>query len=549
MIDAAAARDERLAHVLEELSDQQRRGQRPDIQAVARQHPDLAEELLQLWGTIQLARELDPPSAHSARTVDLGSPRPPISGTSSLPRVLGDYELREELGRGGMGIVYKAWQKSLGRTVAIKMLLDRGQASAADLARFRVEAEAAARLEHPNIVSVYEVGECEGQPYFSMRYVEGSNLAERLAEGPLPAVEAARLLAAICRAVAHAHAHGILHRDLKPSNVLLDTDGQPHVTDFGLAKQVGGTSLTGSGAIVGTPSYMAPEQADASRGPLGPASDVYALGTILYELLTGRPPFQAASRLDVIFLVLDQEPVRPRMLNPRVDRKLEKICLKCLQKAPGLRYATAGQLADELDRFLQGEPLSEWSLADFLVSVLGETHHATVLENWGLLWMLHSLKIFLLCLITNIMMWRDVRSPWPYLLLWSIGLVAWGAIFWALRRRGGPVLSIERQIAHLWGGGIIGSIFMFLVEMLLKLPPLTLSPVLPILAGMVFVVKASMLSGAFYVCAAALFLTAVPMAVFPQVGPLLFGLVSAACFFFPGLKYYRQRIRSLRPAR
>jgi serine/threonine-protein kinase len=430
------------------------------------------------------------------------------------------------------------------------MLPNAGQASAADLARFRVEAEAAARLEHPNIVSVYEVGTCDGQPYFSMKYIEGTTLAERLAEGPLPAQEAAGLLATVCRAVEYAHRHGILHRDLKPSNVLLDPEGRPHVTDFGLAKQVeGGASLTGTGAIVGTPAYMAPEQADTSRGPLGPASDVYSLGVILYELLSGRPPFQAASRLDVILLVLEQEPVRPRLLNPHVDRKLEKICLKCLQKPPGLRYATAGQLADDLERFLAGEPLSEWSLADFVVGLLSETHHATVLENWGLLWMLHSLKIFLLCLITNIMAWRGVTSPWPYLALWGGGLVAWGAVFWALRRRGGPVLFIERQIAHVWGAAIIGSICMFLVEMKLKLPPLTLSPLLAVLAGMVFVVKASMLSGTFYLYAAALFLTAVPMAYFPEVGPLLFGTASAAGFFFPGLKYYRQRARSLRPAR
>ena len=172
-----------------------------------------------------------------------------------------------------------------------------------------------------------------------------------------------------------------------------------------------------------------------------------------------------------------------------------------------------------------------------------------MLENWGLLWIWHSLKIFLLCLVTSLMAAAGVTSHAAFLALWSIGLVTWGAVFWALRRRGGPVLFIERQIAHLWGAGIIGSIFMFLVEMLLKLPPLTLSPLLSVLAGMVFVVKGGMLSGTFYLYAAALLLTAVPMALFPQIGPLLFGIVSAACFFFPGLKYYRQRIRSLRPAR
>jgi serine/threonine-protein kinase len=323
-----AQRDELLARLLEELSERQRHGELPDVQAVARQHPEIADELLQLWGTVRLAREFSPGSGQTTlRTEQPPSDVPHPVGP--LPREFGDYELLEELGRGGMGVVYKARQKSLDRTVAVKMLLRAELASAADLARFRAEAESAARLEHPNIVPVYEVGECDGQAFFSMKYVEGLTLSQRLAEGPLPPREAARLLGLVARAVHHAHRNGILHRDLKPSNVILDGDGQPLVTDFGLAKRVGrGASLTRTGAIVGTPSYMPPEQAAGSRGTLGPASDVYSLGAMLYELLTGRPPFQAADPVDVLLRVLEQEPVPPRVLNPQLDREMEWICLK-----------------------------------------------------------------------------------------------------------------------------------------------------------------------------------------------------------------------------
>jgi serine/threonine-protein kinase len=328
------------------------------------------------------------------------------------------------------------------------------------------------------------------------------------------------------------------------------------VTDFGLAKRVpgpaessGGPSLTRTGAVVGTPSYMAPEQISNSRGTPSRASDVYSLGAILYECLTGRPPFQAATRFDTLLLVLEQDPVPPRFLNAKVDPELAEICLHCLQKESGLRYASAAQLADDLERFLQGERPSArpTGLGYHFGRILRETHHAPVLENWGLLWMWHSLKIFLLCAVTNWMLWRGFTNHAAYLALWSIGLVTWATIFWTLRRRGGPVLFIERQIAHVWAAGVLASIAVFVIELLLPgLKVLTLSPILAVVAGMVFLIKGGMLSGSFYVASAALFLTAVPMALFPEVGPLLFGSVSAACFFIPGLKYHRRRLRSRR---
>jgi WD40 repeat protein/tRNA A-37 threonylcarbamoyl transferase component Bud32 len=273
-------------------------------------------------------------------------------------RYFGDYELLEEIARGGMGVVYKARQVSLNRLVAVKMILAGQLASATDVHRFRTEAEAAANLKHPNIIALHEVGQHEGQHYFSMDYVAGTSLAGKVRENPLPAKQAARYIAIIAKAIHFAHQHGTLHRDLKPSNVLVDAADQLHVTDFGLAKRIEADGkLTGNGQVLGTPGYMPPEQAAANRGPVGPVSDVYALGATLYELVTGRPPFQAATPLDTLLQVLEAEPVSPRLLNPKIDRDVETICLKCLQKEPGRRYPTALALADDLQRYLEGQPI------------------------------------------------------------------------------------------------------------------------------------------------------------------------------------------------
>lgn len=271
---------------------------------------------------------------------------------------LGDYEILEEIGRGGMGVVFKARHVRLGRVVALKMLPGGLLARPEDLLRFETEAAAAAQLQHPGIVSLFEVGALEGQPYFSMEYVSGSSLAQRVALGVLPARLAAGYLERVARAVHYAHTRGIIHRDLKPGNILLDEQDQPKITDFGLAKVVQRDSgQTRTGTVLGTPSYMAPEQANASKN-IDSACDVYSLGAILYELLTGRPPFVGETALATLQMVAHQDPVPPRLHNPTIDRDLETICLKCLEKDPARRYASAEALAEDLRRFLAGEPIS-----------------------------------------------------------------------------------------------------------------------------------------------------------------------------------------------
>lgn len=344
-------------------------GQHPSRQEWLARHPEFASELAAFFDAQEqvdrLAGSLRAPTPPDDADAPTMGPSEAASASSHLGtvRYFGDYELLVEIARGGMGVVYKARQVSLNRIVALKMILAGQFASEADVHRFRREAESAAALDHPHIVPIFEVGEHQGQHYYSMGYVEGGSLAERLAKGPLPPREAASLTKIIATAVQFAHDHGVIHRDLKPANILLDRNGQPRITDFGLAKRIRPTGAmtaagpTVAGNVLGTPSYMAPEQAEGKINLVGPLADVYSLGAILYAFLTGRPPFQAATPIDALVQVVEQEPDRPSKRNPRIPRDLETICLKCLEKRMERRYGSARELADDLDRFLNFEPI------------------------------------------------------------------------------------------------------------------------------------------------------------------------------------------------
>jgi WD40 repeat protein len=355
-----AAADGALELIYNEVLLREERGEAPGLEEYVRRFPQFArqlEPLFEVHGALQSGSLAELPATLTLLPVVASR----IAGTAAppgLPDVAG-YNVVRELGRGGMGVVYWAWQTGVNRLVALKMIKDAEFASESDRVRFRTEAEAVGRLHHQNIVPIFEVGEHRNQPFLTMEFVEGGTLAEKLAGTPQPARAAAQLLATLTDAMSYAHERGIIHRDLTPANVLLTAAGVPKIVDFGLAKiLIGGTAMpTQTGAIVGTPSYMAPEQAAGKSREVGPAVDIYALGAILYELLTGRPPFHAETSLETLLQVRYSEPVPPRRLVPSVPLDLETICLKCLQKDPLRRYASAEALASELRRFLAGQPI------------------------------------------------------------------------------------------------------------------------------------------------------------------------------------------------
>lgn len=373
----SSSRDARLDAILVELLEGIERGEPLDLARYLASDPDLAAELTEF---------ADDWRRFGARAGELAAP--PLAadraekarGAEGIPSRIGDYEILERLAQGGMGVVYKARQPRLNRLVALKMMLHGPEATPEQVRRFRVEAESVAQLEHPGIVPIYEVGEHAGLPFYSMRYFPGGSLADLVAQGPLEPREAARLVRELGAALDFAHRRGVVHRDLKPSNVLLELpdDGAsgaergrerdeagagdrrpaPRIADFGLAKRLtDDASLTLSGQIVGTPSYMAPEQLPGAAGTVGPAADIYSLGAILYCLVIGRPPFQSADPLDTLRQVREDDVVRPRSLNPSVPRDLETIALRCLERSPSRRFASAAELVAELDRYLAGQPI------------------------------------------------------------------------------------------------------------------------------------------------------------------------------------------------
>ena len=522
-------------------------GEELTLEDAVRENPKFESDLRELWGIMVVTQA----AGHHQRNALSGEDDYQFAGLE-LPFELAEYTLEQEIGRGGMGIVYEAIRKSDNEVVAIKMILKGDFATKVEKERFRAEAEAARRLNHPNIVPIYAIGEHEGLPYFCMKLIRGQTLSEKLARGPMLPGKASEVMASISDAITYAHEQGVLHRDLKPSNIILDQQGIPHLADFGLAKAItgpAGASLTRTGAILGTPAYMSPEQAAGARGNVGIASDIYSLGAILYHMLTGRPPFLGATPVETVLMVIEQPPVPLRTVNHRVDRDLEMVTLRCLQKPPDLRYQSASILRDDLRAFLGGRSVSarEGRFLQIASSLFRDTHHAEILENWGLLWMWHSVLMLVASLLTFVFHeFLDFRQyRFPYVLMWTVGVGVWAIVFWMIRRRMGPVTFVERQMAHVWAAAMALVIFLFPLESVLGLEVLKLAPVLALIAAMVFLVKAGILSGQFYLHSTAMFVTAVAMMLIPQYDMIIFGFASGGCFFLAGLKYYRRKKRGI----
>jgi serine/threonine-protein kinase len=440
----------------------------------------------------------------------------------------GEYDLLDELGRGGMGVVYKALDRGLNRVVAVKMILPGALPGPTELRRFQTEAEAAAQLSHPHIVTVHRVGVVEGRPFYSMDFVEGPSLSQRLAQGPLPGRDAARYLVAVARAVHHAHERGILHRDLKPGNILLGNDDRPRVADFGLAKQFNSQAgHTRTGAIVGTPSYMAPEQA-AGRKDLGPACDVYGLGALFYELLTGRPPFQAETPLETLMQVVEREPAPPRLLNPSVDRDLETICLKCLEKEPGARYADAAAVADDLERYLNDESIQARSLnvMDRLARTLGRDYLDADFSAYSLMLQLFAGVILAEQIVMFVLLKFDASTT-------TLGLArlvqypVLAIIFWQCLGRLLPQSRNERLLWSVWLGYFIACAVISAIDAqvsgLAEMLHGSLYAHQSVAAAVCFFVMGGAYWGRFYPLAVVFFALAIAMPLCREWSPLVFG--------------------------
>jgi hypothetical protein len=463
-----------------------------------------------------------------------------------------------------MGVVFKANQVQLRRTVALKMILSGEMASASALQRFKTEAEATAALRHPHIVRVHEVGVMDGRPYFSMDFIDGASLEQRLAEGPVPGKIAAAYVVKVARAMQHAHDKKVLHRDLKPSNILLDAQDQPHVTDFGLAKRLDhDTVQTQAGAILGTPSYMAPEQAVGTK-ELTPAVDIYGLGALLYELLTGRPPFRAETPVDTLRQVLENEPAPPRLLNPKVDEDLETICLKCLEKDPNHRYVSAEALAADLEQYLAGEPITARSLnlVDRLLRALKRGPHDREFHKWGSLLVLWGV-IFFVCNTAVFTAWKMGLPLWSRLVPAVGQVVLMGWAFW--RHRPGrllPTNASERQLWSIWIGyflayGVTALIIVDLASRAMtahiftggaesERPSLaqTVAPFGAVLSGLALFVMGSNYWGGFYVIGLTFLASAVLMSRAGGLAPLMFVLLWSATLLLMGVHLRRLAVRN-----
>jgi hypothetical protein len=476
---------------------------------------------------------LAPPAGDSAGE----AAEAPAGASLGLPAVDG-YEAIEEVGRGGMGVVYLARQLSLGRLVALKMLLPGADTDPTQRALFRAEAEAAARLQHPHIVQVHAVGEQDGRPFLAMEYVPGGTLARRLAAGPLPPNHAAGLVASLAGAVAAAHAAGVLHRDLKPANVLLaepppgGTPPAPKVVDFGLAKRLGGPDVRSErGAVCGTPAYMAPEQALGGAEGVGPACDVYALGAVLFECLTGRPPFQGKTRLEVLRRAVEDRPAPPRELNPTLDRELEAVCLRCLEKSPGRRYPSASALGEDLARYLAGEPVRARAAGPLerLARLFDRSRHADELRGWGATLTLFAAVVMTAQAVLFHLAWRG--SPFlPVLAVRLAQFALMALVVWGCRRRSAAFTSpAGRRLLAAWLGYLAActaaAVAWAASGAKADAFEAALYPCWCVLSGLMFWLMGAAYWGRFYTYAVAFFALAAAAPLRPEWSPLAFGLL------------------------
>jgi serine/threonine protein kinase len=575
---ASKAEDERILDLLVQWEELCRQGKPPAVEELCPGDPVLQAALAQrIQRRQKLQALLDVPT--QAGEASPGSP--------PLLHIEG-YDVLEVIGHGGMGVVYRARQKGLNRTVALKRILSGAGASPSERARFRIEAEAVARLQHPNIVQVYEVGEHEGSPFMALEFVAGGSLAPLLDGTPLPPPRAAELVLALAGGVQHAHERGIIHRDLKPANVLLQEDTSrrgaetqrpeegrvqtpfclglssfssglrasaplregfviPKITDFGLARQLGSDDgPTQTGAVLGSPSYMAPEQAEGSR-EVGPLADVYALGAILYELLTGRPPFRGETLLETLKQVREQEPLPPSALQPRLPRDLETICLKCLEKSPSHRYPSAAALADDLRRFLDNEPISARSatLFDHVGRALGRVRVDPRFREWSKLTLaLAPLPVILFSLLFFLL--RDHPNFPPLMIGTSLVfiLLVQSSLLNAHRAMMRLVPGDQRRHIHsVWGANTIAILLSLLViwrvtpadqpEGLLMVYPLWLTCV-----GITFSSFAT-LAGPLYLLSALAFTLAAVTAFVPEWAPIIVGFFATTNLTTQGIFFYR----------
>jgi serine/threonine-protein kinase len=534
-------------------------GQPVSAEELCRDRPELLEEVRRHLRALEAVYRV--PRGASSGPETLSEPGRAGAGVAVPP----GYELLGELGRGGMGVVYKARQIKLNRLVALKMILAGGHASARERSRFKAEAEAAARLSHPNIVAVYEVGEHDGRPYLVLEYVDGDSLPRRTEGTPLPAQAAAELVRTLARAVQHAHERGVVHRDLKPANVLLAspdvaaslqladsaqaTLGKlptcrhvPKITDFGLAKMLDEQGQTHTGDVLGTPSYMAPEQAAGRSRDVGPATDVYALGAILYELLTGRPPFKGATVLETIEQVLTQEPVPPSLLQPKVPRELEIVCLKCLGKEAQGRYASAQLLADDLDRFLAGEPISVrgTGLVEQVARALSRSQYDVRFQSWGT----QLLGLAILPVLVEAVVFALALARRP-LVAAALAITLGTATFivlrlWLGRRKRDTTGPAERQLWSLMLGQLLALSLMAVVSWpRTDEEALALYPRWAILTGLVFFTMGGTYWGGCYLIGLSFWAVALLMPFWPEGAPLKLGCMMGAALATLGARLRR----------